>query len=67
VRRSSSRSSERRKGPNLDDEGSSYRDVVGQVVEGGGGMPSFARSLTRTQIRAIATFVAHAAASSGDD
>jgi mono/diheme cytochrome c family protein len=55
-----------RKGPNLADEGSSYADVVDQVVYGGGGMPAFGTSLTKRQIRDIATFVAKATAGRGD-
>ena len=38
-------------------EGPSYQDVVSQINEGGGGMPALGKSLTRAQVRAIATFV----------
>ena len=50
-----------RRGPNLADEGSSFADVVDQVVHGGGGMPAFGTSLTKRQIGDIAAFVAKAA------
>ena len=55
-----------RKGPNLGEEGSSYGDVVDQIVQGGGGMPAFGKALTRRQIADIATFVARATAGAGD-
>ena len=49
-------------GPNLASEDSSYAEVVSQVRRGGEGMPSFGRTLTRSQIAKLAAFVA---ASSG--
>jgi len=55
-----------RKGPNLADEGSSYADVVDQVVQGGGGMPGFGKSLTKRQVGNIAAFVAKSTAGRGD-
>src|SRR5215470_4284975 len=55
-----------RKGPNLANEGSSYVDVVDQVVRGGGGMPAFGTSLTRRQIGDIAAFVAKTTAGRDD-
>jgi mono/diheme cytochrome c family protein len=52
-------------GPNLAQEGSSYWDVVSQVQRGGDGMPSFAKSLSSSQIARIATFVAATTSSGG--
>jgi mono/diheme cytochrome c family protein len=52
------------RGPNLVDEGPSYGDVVSQIEEGGDGMPALGKSLTSTQIRAIATFVVKTSSSS---
>jgi cytochrome c6 len=46
------------RGPNLDDESPSFDKVVEQVREGDPpAMPSFAKTLTATQIERIATFV----------
>jgi hypothetical protein len=44
-------------GPNLDQLMPSYDTVVSQVSSGGGGMPSFARKLTRSEIKDVASFV----------
>lgn len=44
-------------GPNLDDASPSYDDVVTQVTEGGGAMPSFEDELTEQQIQDVAAFV----------
>ena len=44
-------------GPNLDQLKPSYAAVVRQVSSGGGGMPSFARKLSRGQIEDVASFV----------
>ncbi len=55
-----------RKGPNLDDEAPSYRDLVDQITHGGGGMPAFGKALSAAQIRSIAAFVSHATAGSRD-
>ena len=56
-----------RNGPNLGEEQRSYGDVIDQVVFGGGGMPAFGKSLTKGQIKDIATFVAHATATAPAD
>ncbi len=48
-------------GPALDRARPGFELVVRRVTEGGGGMPSFAGSLTAAQIRAIARFVMAAA------
>jgi mono/diheme cytochrome c family protein len=56
-----------RKGPDLGQEAASYGDVVDQVVNGGGGMPAFGKSLTRKQIHDIAFFVARATAGAHGD
>lgn len=48
-------------GPNLDEEEPDYDDVVEQVLEGGGGMPSFRNSLTREQIDLVARYVSSVA------
>jgi mono/diheme cytochrome c family protein len=53
-------------GPNLDDERPSADKVVEQMIEGGGGMPSFRGSLTRAQMNRIAAYVAQAAGRSGN-
>ena len=45
-------------GPNLDTLQPSYAQVVAQVTNGGGSMPSFKKSLTATQIRNVSAFVA---------
>jgi mono/diheme cytochrome c family protein len=45
-------------GPNLDQLKPSEAAVVTQVTNGGGGMPSFAGSLSKSQITAVAKFVA---------
>lgn len=44
-------------GPNLDNLKPSYAAVVKQVTNGGGGMPSFAGTLSKAQIDAVAKFV----------
>jgi Cytochrome C oxidase, cbb3-type, subunit III len=49
-------------GPNLDQLQPSRGQVVDQVVQGGGGMPSFASKLTRQEIDAVAEYVADSAA-----
>lgn len=56
-----------RKGPSLDEEGPSYGDVVEKVIEGGGGMPSLGKTLTRRQIAKIAAFVSTSSARTGGD
>jgi mono/diheme cytochrome c family protein len=48
-------------GPNLDRSRPSYARVLARVTDGGGGMPSFAGSLTSAQIRALARYVSDAA------
>lgn len=48
-------------GPDLDRARPSYQQVIREVTDGGGGMASFAASLTVAQIRAIARYVAGAA------
>jgi len=58
-------------GPNLDQLRPSRGRVVDQVVQGGGGMPSFAGSLSRDEIDVVAEYVADSsgaglAASQGD-
>src|SRR5437762_7633293 len=45
-------------GPNLDSVRPGYEQVRAKVVAGGGGMPSFGSSLSETQIRDVAAFVA---------
>ena len=50
-------------GPNLDRLKPSRGRVVDQVVQGGGGMPSFASKLTRQEIDAVAEYVADSAQS----
>jgi outer membrane protein assembly factor BamB/mono/diheme cytochrome c family protein len=47
-------------GPNLDQLKPSKGVVVGQVTNGGGGMPAFGGRLSKAQIDAIATYVATA-------
>jgi hypothetical protein len=44
-------------GPNLDDLKPSFDDVVRQVTNGGGGMPSFKDQLSEQEIRDVAEFV----------
>jgi mono/diheme cytochrome c family protein len=46
-------------GPNLDRARPSYGLLLEKVADGGGSMPAFAGSLTRSQIRAIARFVSN--------
>lgn len=48
-------------GPNLDKVHPSYDLVVHWTTDGGGGMPSFAGSLSNAQIEAIARYVSGAA------
>jgi mono/diheme cytochrome c family protein len=50
-------------GPNLDQLRPSRGRVVDQVVQGGGGMPAFASSLSRDEIDLVAEYVAESAAS----
>ncbi|MBV8065454.1 MAG: cytochrome c [Actinobacteria bacterium] len=45
-------------GPNLDTLKPNYAQVLAQVTNGGGGMPSFAKTLTAAQIRNVAAYVA---------
>jgi mono/diheme cytochrome c family protein len=45
-------------GPNLDDVRPGFEQVRAKVEAGGGGMPSFADSLSKEQIRDVAAFVA---------
>jgi mono/diheme cytochrome c family protein len=45
-------------GPSLDALRPSFEQVRAQVVRGGGGMPAFAGSLSPTEIRDVAAFVA---------
>ncbi len=47
-------------GPNLDQTHPSHARVLDQVTSGGGGMPSFADSLTSAQIRTLARYVSDA-------
>ena len=44
-------------GPNLDDLDLDFAQVVEQVREGGGGMPSFEDDLSETEIENVAAFV----------
>jgi mono/diheme cytochrome c family protein len=44
-------------GPNLDQLKPSDALVVHQVTNGGGGMPAFGSSLSKTQIQAVAKYV----------
>ena len=44
-------------GPNLDDASSSFDNVVSQVTNGGGPMPSFKDQLSEQEIRDVAAFV----------
>jgi len=48
-------------GPNLDELKPSVAAVARQVTQGGGPMPSFAGSLSKAQIAAVARFVASSA------
>ena len=50
------------RGPNLDEVKPSVADVEKQVINGGGGMPSFKSTLRPAQIHALAIYVANAAA-----
>ena len=45
-------------GPDLDQSHPSYDRVLERVTHGGGSMPAFRSSLTRSQIEAIARYVA---------
>jgi mono/diheme cytochrome c family protein len=45
-------------GPNLDEEELEFAEVVEQVREGGGGMPSFEGDLSPTEINDVSAFVA---------
>ena len=45
-------------GPNLDSLKPAYAQVLAQVTNGGGSMPSFKKTLTAAQIRDVAAFVA---------
>ena len=49
-------------GPNLDKLQPGYAQVVAQVTNGGGGMPSFKKSLTAAQIRDVSAYVSASAA-----
>jgi mono/diheme cytochrome c family protein len=53
-------------GPNLDDLKPNMALVVKQVTNGGGGMPSFATQLSKTQIQAVARYVSSIAGKGGD-
>lgn len=44
-------------GPNLDQAKPSMAEVVAQVNAGGGAMPSFKKTLSAAQIKAVAMFV----------
>jgi mono/diheme cytochrome c family protein len=48
-------------GPNLDQLKPSDALVVHQVTDGGGGMPAFGSSLSKTQIQSVALFVSSVA------
>jgi mono/diheme cytochrome c family protein len=48
-------------GPNLDQLKPSDALVVHQVTNGGGGMPAFGSSLSKSQIQAVALFVSSVA------
>jgi mono/diheme cytochrome c family protein len=48
-------------GPNLDQLKPSDALVVHQVANGGGGMPAFGSSLSKTQIQSVALFVSSVA------
>ena len=52
-------------GPNLDQLAPDRGTVEAQVTSGGGGMPSFAKRLTRAQIAAVATYVSKSASGVG--
>jgi mono/diheme cytochrome c family protein len=44
-------------GPNLDDSGASFDQVVEQVTNGGGAMPAFGDELSDQEIQDVAAFV----------
>jgi mono/diheme cytochrome c family protein len=50
------------RGPNLDDLKPSAADVERQMIDGGGGMPSFKSRLSPAELRALAVYVANASA-----
>lgn len=52
-------------GPNLDQLRPSQAAVAAQVASGGGGMPSFAGSLTSAQIQTVAAWVSSVAGGGG--
>jgi mono/diheme cytochrome c family protein len=51
-------------GPNLDELGPSFDQVVEQVTNGGGAMPAFAGELSEQEIRDVATYVSSRATGS---
>jgi mono/diheme cytochrome c family protein len=53
-------------GPNLDDLKPNMAAVVKQVTNGGGGMPSFATQLSKTEIQSVAKYVSSVAGKGGD-
>jgi mono/diheme cytochrome c family protein len=53
-------------GPNLDDLKPNMAAVVKQVTHGGGGMPSFASQLSKTEIQSVAKYVSSVAGKGGD-
>jgi mono/diheme cytochrome c family protein len=48
-------------GPNLDEAQPSFDQVVEQVTEGGGAMPSFKDRLSEKEIRDVAAYVSESA------
>ena len=48
-------------GPNLDHLKPNYATVHHQVINGGGGMPAFGSTLSKTQIKSVALFVSSVA------
>jgi mono/diheme cytochrome c family protein len=54
-------------GPNLDDESPDAEKVAKKMREGGGGMPSFAGSLSDAEIQQVAEYVASVAGGGGGD
>ena len=51
------------RGPNLDELQPDFDTVVGQVTNGGGGMPAFSERLTEQQIQDVAAYVSENAGS----
>ena len=54
-------------GPNLDEQEFQFDEVVEQVEEGGGGMPSFRDRLSETDINNVAAFVVESTEAQAED